>query len=1148
MRWARKILIGLSIAIALLAVAIVVLFTVDLSGFKGNLEDYVSNATGRRFVIAGRFEPSIGDTIDLVVEDVRLANTAWGTAENILELQRLVVSVDTWSLISGPIDVLNLEVEGLTLHVEKEPETLHSSWTFGDAPTVPDDDESREPFELPLWLRQARLQRVSVTYGQGWLDAPRNITVNDATLSEDESELLRMALSGTVGIAPIKVDGLVGPLSALLNGQDPRWVLQLSIGEFVTSTQGTFRNLFSLDGPEIHAEMQGPLAENVLDFFGLPPVARGPVDINSDLGESAEGVELIVAGAFGNLTTEVVGHFQSLREIGDLDLSADIRGPDLQAIGELFDAGFLPSTEFAIAGKMTVDGEILELQSINVSAGDASLELDGRLAPAAIDPNARLNVSANGPEIRNFLPSTLADRTPSGAFELQAIAAGGLQQPAFRELTASLGEHELMIDGNLPVTASMAGLAISVTAKGPDIDEVAGSWVGRDLLAEPYSLNTQLRNAGDGFVFEDLNFELTNASVALTGPSGTLPNLDGMNLSISMSGEDLQAMIEPWLDVALPAAPFGLDGRIVESDGALQLSNITYNIDDARGTVDGTTGVLPSLDGLRMNASISGPDASRFVELLGGLEIDVTVPAREFEIHSSFSKTSAGWFVNPWTFTIGETRLDLNGALGNFDTPTGIDVDIALSGPDLRRFLPNRDIDVPVPYQIDGGLRIGETEIELEDVDIRIGRATGWLDGRLPIAAAMTNADFDVRLAGPNLARAGKAFNVEGLPPDPFRFEGAMNRDGQAYSVENLIAEFGENKVSGEFAVEMGPRIRMTGRLDSEYLNLTSLHDQGDDTDEADDEAVVRDRVIPDTPLPLDILDLADVDVNLRMRQLVTDHFGVGDVELNVVMDEDQLHVDTVRVSLSNSGTLTAMFDLVRTGEKSADVEVSVVAEQFRLKPPVDSDGNPINRPPADLNLALAASGETVRELAASADGSISLRQGQGEIDNDFSGYLMGDMFSQVFAAINPMATESEHTRLNCAFLELDVVDGVARSRVVGLQTDTLAVASVGAANLATEALDFSFRVKQREGIGISLAGVINPYVRVGGTLASPTLMIDKRRGLISGTFAALTGGLSILAQGFWDRYLSREDYCQAVIDALDAGEIPVWEGEPESL
>ena len=38
------------------------------------------------------------------------------------------------------------------------------------------------------------------------------------------------------------------------------------------------------------------------------------------------------------------------------------------------------------------------------------------------------------------------------------------------------------------------------------------------------------------------------------------------------------------------------------------------------------------------------------------------------------------------------------------------------------------------------------------------------------------------------------------------------------------------------------------------------------------------------------------------------------------------------------------------------------------------------------------------------------------------------------------------------------------------------------------DAVDLSFRVRQREGIGISLSGVINPHVNVGGTLASPVL------------------------------------------------------------
>ena len=1147
--WTRRLLIALSVVIVLIGAVIVLLLMIDLGRFKSNLEDYVSDATGRQFVIAGRFEPSIGDTIDLVVEDVRLANAAWGTAENILELQRLVVSVDTWSLLSGPIDVLDLEVDGLTLQVEKNPETMQSSWSFGDAPSdSADSDEVDEPFELPLWLRRARLQNIDINFGQGWLDESRNIRIDDASLSADDSELLSLALSGAAGDDPLRADGLIGPLSTLLDGQGPRWQLRLEVGDFDFSTDGTFRDLFSLGGPDIHAVMQGPLAERLLGRFGLPSLARGPVDIAGDITEGPDGIDLRVEGAFGDLTTEITGRAKSLQTMDNLDLSVDIRGPDLRAIGELFDAGFLPPTGFVVDGDLNVAGNILELQSLVLSAGDARLELDGKLAPTEVDADAQLRLSASGPEVRDFLPTALAEKLPSTAFDIQAIAAGGLQHPQLRNLTAKLDGHELTVEGIVPAAADMAGLDIALTASGPDLEQIVGQWADRDIAEEPYSLSTRISNAGAGFVIENLTFEIDEGSVVLTGTSGTLPTLNGMNATIAIRGQDLQALIEPWLDVALPAVPFGLDGRFTENRGALLLSNVTYYLGEASGTVDGTTGALPSLDGLQINTSLAGPDASRFAELFGSLEDNTLLLARDFETQGTISKTSAAWFVNPWSLRIGDSRLELNGALGDFDGAAGLDINIALSGPDIRRFLPNRDIEVPVPYEVNGGLRIGDTDIELREIDIRIGRATGWLDGRLPIGAAMTNADFDVRLAGPNLERVGKAFNVEGLPPDPFRLEGAMNRDGQAYSVENLVAEVGENKVSGQFAVEMGPRMRLTGRLDSEYLNLTALRDQDDDTDEADAETVVGDRVIPDTPLPLQILDVADVDVGLRMRNLVTNNFGVGDVELNVVMDKDQLHVDTESVSLRNSGTLTASFDLVRTGEKSADVEVSVVAEQFRLRPPIDSDGNPINRPPVDLNLALAASGEIVRELAASADGSISLRQGEGDIDNDFSGYLMRDMFSQVFAAINPLATESDYTRLNCAFLEFDVVDGVARSRVVGLQTDKLAVASVGMLNLATEALDFSFRVMQREGIGVSLTGVINPYIKVGGTLASPALVIDKRRGFLSGTVAALTGGLSILAQGVWDRYLSRDDFCQAVIDALDAGEIPVWEGEPGSL
>jgi hypothetical protein len=122
--------------------------------------------------------------------------------------------------------------------------------------------------------------------------------------------------------------------------------------------------------------------------------------------------------------------------------------------------------------------------------------------------------------------------------------------------------------------------------------------------------------------------------------------------------------------------------------------------------------------------------------------------------------------------------------------------------------------------------------------------------------------------------------------------------------------------------------------------------------------------------------------------------------------------------------------------------------------------------------------------------------------------------------------------------MNISFVDGVATANAIVFQTDELAIASVGSIDFGTEALDLSFRTQVRQGIGISVSSVVNPYLRVGGTLAKPKLQIDKKRGLLSGSVAFLTAGLSILAQGMWDRYLSADNMCEAVLADIESGVI----------
>ncbi len=152
-------------------------------------------------------------------------------------------------------------------------------------------------------------------------------------------------------------------------------------------------------------------------------------------------------------------------------------------------------------------------------------------------------------------------------------------------------------------------------------------------------------------------------------------------------------------------------------------------------------------------------------------------------------------------------------------------------------------------------------------------------------------------------------------------------------------------------------------------------------------------------------------------------------------------------------------------------------------------------------------------------------------MENEHRGILTGDLLTEVFRAINPFSRQEPYTALECSIIILDIVDGLATSRAVAMQTDKLKIGAQGTLSLATEKIDFTFNIKQRRGIGVSVSGIASPFVRVSGTIMKPNIHFDAKRGTVSGTTAVLTGGLSILAKGVWGRFLSADNVCEAALE-----------------
>lgn len=88
-----------------------------------------------------------------------------------------------------------------------------------------------------------------------------------------------------------------------------------------------------------------------------------------------------------------------------------------------------------------------------------------------------------------------------------------------------------------------------------------------------------------------------------------------------------------------------------------------------------------------------------------------------------------------------------------------------------------------------------------------------------------------------------------------------------------------------------------------------------------------------------------------------------------------------------------------------------------------------------------------------------------------------------------------------------------------------------GDIDLKTEMLNIEFNTKPRKGVGISADMFVTPFVKLKGTLANPSVGLNKKGTLLTGGAAIATGGLSLLVKAAFDRATAEADQCEKVLE-----------------
>ncbi len=1109
--------------LAALSVLLVGLFvylrSADLSVYQEQIEAFASRQIGHELNIDGRFELYFGGSTRIVAEDVSLLNPEWGSDPNLLHVDHLTVVVDFWSLFSTPFIVESLSVRGIRGRMESTADG-RMNW----APTIV-REPSRNTGEIDLHLiafRDVQIDDSEVVHiGPVW-NRPVTVSIESLSVTPDASDILDLDLSGSINDLPMWADGKLGPWQNFLDGRDISADLDLTLGQVKLMISGTVENLPRLEGVQIDAELGGPEIARVLDRVGLPPFAAGEFSVEATVHKIATGNQFRADGNLGEIDVFASGNMDHLLGSRTLQIDFNIGGPDAKHVAELFGIQDAPTEPFRITGDLDRDLRKLTFENVRVQVGPDWFEIGGSLDFVNRIPNGDMRLSASGPDFSLAGPFLGVSGLPAEPFEI----SGNLQKEGgfwnVSDAKARVGENRITAHGSVNAGGEDAA-EIVFRAQGPDVSILEDFTDLRGIPARDYDVRARIRSNPAGIRVEEGLGIFGDNRVSVDGIVAVQGGMVGTSLRISLQGPELHNVAILTGVPYLPDGPFDASGSIRIEQDLLILGGVNASAGDLHGSVSGRVGLNESSGHFDLNLNLSGPDASR----IAAIELLQEFAGVPFSVAGHVRHEGDAYDSESIRIEIGDFESEVKGRVYGPENFVDVSVSAKAVDPEALRKLAGLKYLPDGEFSFDGEIELTQTDWKFSNTELRIGEFLFSADGQLSLHPRSNSSDLRFGASGPSLNELGRVFGIDTLKPKSFDASGQFNGTRSGFAMRDLLVQVGENNLHGEFDFDLREKPRITGSLSSTFMDITESLQQSPPADDGNDPGEEHDTnfVFSDKPLNTGLLQSADIDVELSIETFIADTLSVTDLNLGFHLQDGALIINPIRFR-EEPGSLEGSVSLQPLGE-GYSFDLSVLIDQVHLRLFASPDQDISEIPPLGGRLTLRGEGKSVHEIMAASNGEINLRHGSGRALDVGGSQVFGDIFLQVLRTLNPLQRKDPYRTVECGIYDVEIVDGIATIDTMVLQTSRTTMVATGQLNLRNEKLDIAFRSKPREGIGVSLGTVANQLLSLGGTLRSPSIVIDAVSSVTTTGAAVATGGLSLLARGLWDRLSAEASVCE---------------------
>jgi hypothetical protein len=1120
MRWRRIVFWFTFSTLALVVLALAWLWTADLGVFKPQLERLVSEEIGQEFSIDGELHIDLSRHTTLVAEDLRFVNPPWAEADDIINVARLEATIDLWALFRGLLIIEHLDMDDTRVlfinpgHSEPNWEKLRY-WLF--------EVES----SVEVLFGSIDIDRLQVRLESVERDRPLNLDIETFDQVYREDDYLDLGLDATLDGKVVRLDGELGTWDALLAGKDLRFDIGAVLDTFEFSARGRIDDLADPVRPELEVTASGPDIDDLTRLLGLGEEGQGDINLSGALTPLVNGpLTVDIKGNLGLTQIDSFGQIADLKSLRDIRVVATASGPDLGRVLRLAGIHEVRESPFMVKVDAEMKGEVLEVGEAVMVFADARIEGAALMPRFPSIDDAVISLQVEGPSLEHFRYITGIPGAASGPFSAawtMDVREDGIE---ILDLRAKTELGELIASGEIGDPHDFLGSHARFRLKTGNLARTAGAYGVEGLPATPLEISGNAEYTGDGIRSrEPIVATVPGHSLSVDGFFPFTAGMVGADFRLGVKGIDLAGFVNLFTEAGgLPALPYDVTSMLRIEERAYRFDGIDGTLGSNSISGDGLLVIADNLAGTRFDIRAGG---AAFEELAVALA-DVDVDPGPFDFAASISFKSDAVEFGDVSLERQRAKLKLDAELGLPMSRRWLDFDLDASGRDIRSVLSNMAGLEPYeqPFEVKmKGARRGDRWV-FENIDGAVGESGFGARGELNLEDSAARTDFVIDLSVPDLASIGtydgRRFNQQAFSLNAR----AVGRAGHV-TVDDLLLRIGASDLSGSIEYRAADVPEVIANVHSDRLAylplLEAAEREPDATPEFEDG-----RLIPDIAIPYDAMKKVNASIIADIDELQRDRLALSDIEFDARLNDGALDIRDLRLK-ALSGGLAARASLHPAGgEGEASLQVVAKDMAFGLL-----ESNPDLAMTMDIDVNLRATGTDLRAMAGSADGVVYYNTHGGRLtSNPMIEVMYGNLLEEILNTINPFRATDPYTDFECLIVPVFVADGkVTGAPNIFASTSKIRMVAEGWLDLKTEAIKVSIRTTPRRILSVSAAELVNPYLQIVGTLASPRLAVDEAGVLITGGAAVATAGLSLLARGLWDRLSKSGDACKQVTE-----------------